>query len=76
MATPSYSIFDAKAKLSEILDKVSKGEVVVITRHGQAVAKIVPIVPTGKRDLGFATDEVGFLPGWDERITAEGLIGK
>ncbi len=69
-----YSTFDAKAKLSEILDKVSEGEEVVITRHGKAVAKVVPIAQTGKRELGFAASQVGFLPGWEEPLTAEDLL--
>jgi prevent-host-death family protein len=32
----------AKARLSELLDKVEKGETVVITRHGRPVARLVP----------------------------------
>ena len=34
--------FDAKNKLGQLLDKVAKGEVVVITRHGVPVARLVP----------------------------------
>lgn len=34
--------FDAKNKLGQLLDKVSQGEVIVITRHGVPVAKLVP----------------------------------
>lgn len=34
--------FDAKTKLSEILRKVDQGERFTITRHGRAVADIVP----------------------------------
>ena len=34
--------FEAKAKLSEILRKVEKGERFRITRRGRAVAEIVP----------------------------------
>ena len=34
--------FEAKTKLAELLDKVEAGEVVTITRHGKAVAKLVP----------------------------------
>jgi prevent-host-death family protein len=33
---------DAKARFSELLDKVEKGETVVITRHGRAIARLVP----------------------------------
>jgi len=32
----------AKARLSELLDKVEAGEEVVVTRHGKAVARISP----------------------------------
>lgn len=74
--TSTYSTFDAKAKLSEILDKVKNGEEVVITRHGKAVAKILPIVQTGRRQLGFGVSEVGFLRGWDEPLSAGDLIGE
>ncbi len=34
--------FEAKTKLAELLDKVEAGEIVTITRHGIAVAKLVP----------------------------------
>jgi prevent-host-death family protein len=34
--------FEAKTKLAELLDKVEAGETVTITRHGRAVAKLVP----------------------------------
>lgn len=30
--------FEAKAKIASLLDKVSEGESVLITRHGQAAA--------------------------------------
>jgi len=35
--------FEAKTKLAELLDKVEAGETVTITRHGTAVAKLVPV---------------------------------
>jgi prevent-host-death family protein len=34
---------DAKAHLSELVDAASKGEPVVITRHGTDVAMVVPV---------------------------------
>lgn len=33
--------FEAKTHLSALLDKVAAGEDIVITRHGQAVARLV-----------------------------------
>ena len=38
--------FEAKNKLSELLDRVESGEEVVITRRGQPVAKLVPVDST------------------------------
>lgn len=35
--------FEAKTKLSELLDMVERGEEVTITRHGEPVAKLVPV---------------------------------
>ncbi len=32
--------FEAKTKFSELLDRVERGETVVITRHGQPVARL------------------------------------
>lgn len=34
--------FDAKNKFSELLERVSNGEEIVITRHNQEVARLVP----------------------------------
>lgn len=33
---------DAKAHLPSLLDEVERGEVLVITRHGKKIARIVP----------------------------------
>jgi prevent-host-death family protein len=35
--------FEAKNKLSELLDRAERGEEIVITRRGRPVAKLVPI---------------------------------
>jgi prevent-host-death family protein len=34
--------FEAKNKLSWLLDRVEQGEEIIITRHGRPVAKLVP----------------------------------
>ena len=34
--------FEAKTHLSTLLERVSRGEEVLITRHGKAVARLVP----------------------------------
>lgn len=34
--------YEAKARLSELIDRAEAGETVVITRHGRPVARLVP----------------------------------
>jgi prevent-host-death family protein len=41
--TETYSTYDAKAKLSEILRKVEAGRTIRISRHGRAIAEIRPL---------------------------------
>lgn len=44
----SYSLADAKARLSELIDRVEAGETVEITRRGKLVARITPPVKRRK----------------------------
>jgi prevent-host-death family protein len=38
----SFSLADAKARLSELVDRVEAGETVEITRRGKLVARLAP----------------------------------
>lgn len=40
-----YSVAEAKAKLSELIDRAEKGEGVVITRHGKPVVEFRSVQP-------------------------------
>jgi prevent-host-death family protein len=51
--TIKVGTFEAKTKLSELLDRVERGEDVVITRRGKEVARLV-----GVRDRGNTDDNV------------------
>ena len=42
---------EAKNRLDALLDWVANGEEVLITRHGKAVARLVPAAPTFDRAL-------------------------
>ena len=46
VAMPTISVADAKAHLSELLDRVEAGEEVVITRRGKAIARLSSVEPT------------------------------
>lgn len=37
--------FEAKTHLASLLDRVSKGEKITITRHGKPAALLVPVAP-------------------------------
>jgi prevent-host-death family protein len=39
----TVNLVQAKAHLSELLDRVEAGEEVIITRHGRAVARVHPV---------------------------------
>jgi prevent-host-death family protein len=71
------NIADAKARLSEYLEAVSKGETVVICRHNQPVAELRAIEPARvtPRDLtpifpGWKIDPAFFQPLDEEDLTA------
>jgi prevent-host-death family protein len=42
--------FEAKNTLGSLLDRVERGEEIVITRHGKAVARLVPEDRKSNRD--------------------------
>lgn len=46
--------FEAKNKLGQLLDRVERGEVIVITRHGKPVAHLAPA--GAGRNIGRARD--------------------
>lgn len=41
----TVTVAEAKAKLSELLDSVERGEEVVITRRGKPIARVSPLPP-------------------------------
>lgn len=54
----SVGVFEAKAKLSELIDQALAGKEVVITRHGRAVARIVADGGPAAKDVKAAIAEV------------------
>jgi prevent-host-death family protein len=43
--------FEAKREFAELLEKVSKGEEITITKHEKPVARLVPFEKRGRVDL-------------------------
>jgi len=71
------STAEAKNRLPELIRAVEGGEQVVITRHGQPVAQLGP-PPVVRRKVRFdgMKGRIRFLPGWDDPITEEELLGE
>ena len=43
--------FEAKTHLSTLLEQVERGEEITITRHGKAVARLVPLLAVDRGGL-------------------------
>jgi len=51
-------IYQAKAKLSELIEQAGQGKEITITRHGKAVAKLVPVRSPSAAERSRAFDEL------------------
>jgi prevent-host-death family protein len=49
---------DAKARLSQLLDEVERGETIVITRRGRAIARIIPESDRRRREIDEALADI------------------
>lgn len=52
---------EAKSHLSRLLDDVERGETIVITRHGRAMARIVPEAHRRRCEIDEALAEIAEL---------------
>jgi prevent-host-death family protein len=77
MASMVVSTAEAKNRLTELIRIVEDGEPVVITRHGRPVAQLgPPPAEPRKARLGGMKGRIHLLPGWDDPITEEELLGE
>jgi len=69
-AVLTVGAYDAKTRLSELLDRVEKGEQIVITRHGRPVARLVP---EGRRDAAEALAAIDRITARRKALAAQGV---
>jgi prevent-host-death family protein len=75
---------EAKNKLSELIDRVVRGEEVTITRHEKEVAKLVPINRRNPADAlekiarfeKFRAKNILNPPGAKEKLTVKDLVAE
>ena len=66
----TISVFDAKTNLSKVLEELSSGRAdgYIITRHGTAIARLVPEPgPAKSKRLGVAAGQFSVPDSIDER---------
>ena len=56
---------EAKTHLPGLLDEVERGETLIITRHGRAIARIVPEVDQRQAKIDEAMDAIRHLRSAD-----------
>jgi prevent-host-death family protein len=54
-------VYQAKTHLPELLVRVAGGEQVTITRHGRAIARLVPTASSGQPDIRGVIEELKLL---------------
>ena len=62
---------DAEAHLSQLLDDVERGETLIITRHGRAIARIVPEVNRRQEEVERALASIRELRTRTRKVTLE-----
>ncbi len=61
MAMREIQASEAKARLSQLLDEVERGETIVITRHGRAIARITPEADRRQHEIDEALADITAL---------------
>jgi prevent-host-death family protein len=69
-ALRSVGAYDAKTRLSELLDRVERGEQIIITRHGRPIARLVP---EGEAERTAARAAAQRLVALGNRLAARGV---
>jgi prevent-host-death family protein len=65
---------DAKARLSQLLDEVERGETIIITRHGRAIARIIPEADCRRREIDNALADIRELRKHTGEVSLEELL--
>lgn len=73
--TAQYNLYEAKTKLSELVDKAAAGEEIVICKAGKPLARLVPMpkAPKKPREGGFWKGKVWIADDFDDPLPEEVL---
>jgi prevent-host-death family protein len=65
---------EAKTHLPQLLDDVERGETVIITRHGRAIARLVPEAHRRQEEIDRAIQSIRALHQHTGKITLAELL--
>jgi prevent-host-death family protein len=65
---------DAKTHLPQLLDAVERGETVIITRHGRAIARLVPEALRRQEEIDKAVDGIKAIRKRTGKTSLEDLL--
>jgi prevent-host-death family protein len=65
---------DAKTHFARLLDEVERGETIIITRHGQAIARLVPEARVRQEEVDQALEDLTELGKQTGTITVEEIL--
>jgi prevent-host-death family protein len=65
--------FEAKTRLTRLLDRVAAGEQITITRHGAPIARLVPVKPASSLQI---RETIAKLKRFSKGQTLGGLKAK
>ncbi len=65
---------DAETHLPQLLDDVERGETIVITRHGRAIARLVPESARRQEEIDTAIEAIKALRSRTGKIAVDDLL--
>jgi prevent-host-death family protein len=65
---------EAKTHFARLLDEVERGETIIITRHGQAIARIVPEARLRQEEIDQAVEDIKELRKQTGAVTREEIL--
>jgi prevent-host-death family protein len=65
---------EAKTHLPRLLDEVERGETLIITRHGRAIARLVPETERRQEEIDRAIDAIRALRKQTGRVALDDLL--
>jgi prevent-host-death family protein len=68
----TINLYDAKTKLSQLVERAARGEEIVIAKAGRPLARLVPLARrTGPRPLGLFAGAVKTGADFDDPLPAD-----